>query len=74
MKVEKIEGLWARVESQGFRMRANIAMTPDVNIGDYVLVHAGFAIEKVKPEEAGEDLKLWSELIRLSVVEAGKTR
>lgn len=64
MKVEKLYGRWARVESQGLRMRVNIALTPDVKAGDHVLVHAGFAIEKLEQEIAKEDLKLWEELIR----------
>ena len=73
MKVERLEGSWAKVESQGLRMRVNVDLIPDVKIGDYVLVHAGFAIQKVKAEKAEEDLKLWAELIRLSLPGTAET-
>jgi hydrogenase expression/formation protein HypC len=35
----------------------------DVNIGDYVIVHAGLAIEIIDKQEAKETLKIWQELI-----------
>ena len=41
---------------------ANISLV-SVSIGDYVLVHAGFAIQKVDPKEAKETLALFSEIL-----------
>jgi hydrogenase expression/formation protein HypC len=35
----------------------------DAKVGDYVLVHAGYAIQKLSPEEAMETLRLWSEIL-----------
>ncbi|MHA1515447.1 MAG: HypC/HybG/HupF family hydrogenase formation chaperone, partial [Candidatus Heimdallarchaeaceae archaeon] len=34
-----------------------------LDIGDYVLVHTGFIIQKLDPEQAKEDLKLWDEIL-----------
>lgn len=42
--------------------KANISLV-EVSIGDYVLVHAGFAIQKVDPKEAKETLALFSEIL-----------
>jgi len=42
--------------------KANISLVT-VSIGDYVLVHAGFAIQKVDPKEAEETLALFREIL-----------
>lgn len=49
---------WAMVELGGVRYRANLDLLGEVTVGDYVLVHAGFALQKVAPEEAEETLEL----------------
>ncbi|MEM2093331.1 MAG: HypC/HybG/HupF family hydrogenase formation chaperone [Candidatus Bathyarchaeia archaeon] len=36
----------------------------DVKVGEYVLVHAGYAIQTLSPEEAEETLRLWSEILQ----------
>lgn len=46
----------------GTKRVVNVSLV-DVSKGDYVLVHAGFAIQKVDPEEAQETLRLFKELI-----------
>ncbi len=38
---------------------------PDVEIGDYVLIHAGYAIEKLSEEAAKESLEAWEELLEV---------
>ena len=38
-------------------------LLPDVEIGDYVLIHAGYAIEKLTEEAAKESLEAWEELL-----------
>ena len=63
MKVEKIEGAIATVESGGMEMQVDISLTPDVKVGEYVIVHAGFAIEKLKTDEAEETLKMIAEVV-----------
>ena len=52
----------AQVETMGFNHRVNIALVEDVMPGDYILVHAGFAIARIDPEEARETLQLMREL------------
>jgi len=58
MKVEKIEGDFAKVQSGRLLRTANIQMLTNIKVGDYLIVHAGFAIEKVDPVKAKETLKL----------------
>ena len=46
----------------GALFRAGLQMVDDVSVGDYVLLHAGFAIEKLKEEDALETLRLLQEM------------
>lgn len=57
MKVIKIEGHEGVVESGELRRKANFMMLKDVKVGEYVLLHAGFAITKVKTREAEETIR-----------------
>ena len=61
-KVTSIEGDMATIEVGGVRRFASLMLVDDVVVGDYVIVHAGFAIHKVDPEEAQESLRLLREL------------
>ena len=61
MQIKKIQGDFASVESGRLTRRVNIQMLPEVRPGDYVIVHAGFAIEKVDPQKAKETLRLIDE-------------
>lgn len=49
----------------GIMREASIDLTPDVKVGDYVLIHAGFAIEVVDPEYARETLELVKQMPEL---------
>ena len=49
----------------GVRQVAKINLLPDVEIGDYVLIHAGYAIEKLSEEAAKESLEAWEELLEV---------
>jgi len=49
----------------GNRLDANVALLPEVAVGDYVMVHAGFAISKYEPEDAQETLRLFEEIDRV---------
>lgn len=62
MKIRKIQGDFACVEAGGLLRTVNIQMLSGISIGDYVLVHAGFAIEKVNPKKAKETLRLIDEI------------
>jgi hydrogenase expression/formation protein HypC len=47
-------GRMASVDFQGNRIKASLAMTPEAGEGDWVLIHAGFAISRLDEEEAME--------------------
>ncbi len=51
-----------KVEYDGMERRVNLRLLKECVIGDYVLVHAGFAIEKVDRDKAVEQLRLLQEL------------
>jgi len=58
MKVKKLAGEFAEVETGRLIRTVNIQMLPSVKVGDYLLVHAGFAIGKIDPGKAQETLAL----------------
>ena len=47
----------------GVRQNARLDLLPDAGIGDYVLIHAGYAIEKLSEQAAKESLESWDELL-----------
>jgi len=63
-KILSIEGTKAGVDFGGVSREADITLVPDVEIGDYVLIHAGFAIQRLDENEAEESLALFRELAR----------
>jgi len=58
MKVKSIDGVKAIVELGGVERQGDIRLLDDVKVGDYVILHVGFAIEKIDEEYAKETLKL----------------
>ena len=62
VEVLSIEGQEAEVDFAGVRRRVSVVLTPEVRVGDYVVVHTGFAISVLDQEEAEETLKLFREL------------
>ena len=62
MKVVKIDGDEGLVESGGLKKKANFSLMKSVKPGDYILLHAGFAIEKIKDSEAKKTIKLLKSL------------
>jgi hydrogenase expression/formation protein HypC len=61
-KVVSIEGNTARVSVGGTLVKVALHLVDDVDIGDYVLVHTGFALQKVSEEEALETIELIKQL------------
>jgi hydrogenase expression/formation protein HypC len=51
-----------QVDFCGVRRTVNLAFTPEVSVGDFVLVHVGFAISKVDQEEAARTYKYLAEI------------
>jgi hydrogenase expression/formation protein HypC len=61
-QVTVVEGDQAQVDFGGVTRRVNVSLV-DARVGEWVVVHAGFAIEKMDEEEARETLKLWGEMM-----------
>jgi len=66
-KIVKIEDdqKHAIVDFGGARRRVNIMLVPEVKEGDYVIVHAGFAIQKMSKSDAKEILEDLNEIMKL---------
>ncbi len=62
MKISKIEGTLAKCESGGLTQDIRIDFITDARPGDYVMVHAGFAIEKMSEKEALANMELLEEI------------
>jgi hydrogenase expression/formation protein HypC len=54
----------AIVDLGGVRKEISLALVDDVGIGDYVIVHVGYALNKLDPEEAEKTLALFAEMAR----------
>ena len=65
VQVISIQGNEADVEIGGVKRHVSIMLTPEVKVGDYVLLHTGYAINVIDEEEAWETLKLFEEMARL---------
>lgn len=61
-KITEIQDRHAKVEIGGTIYTASLELLEDVRVGDYVLVHAGFAIQKLDEQEALETLSMFDEL------------
>ena len=62
MKIVEINGDEGLVESSGIKRKANFSLIKSPKVGEYVLLHAGFAIERVKEKEAQKTLKILREI------------
>lgn len=62
LRVKSIDGTVAEVELSGVSRRISLILTPEARVGDYVLVHTGFAIGVLDEEEAQQTLALLAEL------------
>ncbi|MBW2492282.1 MAG: HypC/HybG/HupF family hydrogenase formation chaperone [Deltaproteobacteria bacterium] len=64
-KIVKIEDNVATINVDGVRREASLVLLENPEVGDYVIVHAGFAINKINEEDALESLKLLREAAAL---------
>ena len=62
MKIIEIKGDEGLVESSGLKRKANFSLIKNPKIGEYVLLHAGFVIERIKEKEAQKTLKALREI------------
>jgi hydrogenase expression/formation protein HypC len=61
--VALLDDQWIEIEIGGIRTRASIALLDEVAIGEYVIVHAGFAIARLDVEEAEKTLALFDQIV-----------
>ncbi len=66
LRLVEREGDLGKVELSGTLREVGLQLVEDARPGDYVLVHAGFAIQKLDEQEALESLRLWEEMARLA--------
>ena len=61
-RIVELEDDKAVVDALGNRWRIRTTLTPEVKMGDIVLIHAGFAIARLDAKEAEETLKIFREM------------
>ena len=62
LKLVEINGNTATGEAMGMRREIRVDFIENPKVGDYVIVHAGFAIERLPERQAREDLDAWEEV------------
>lgn len=73
-KIVNINGDNAKVDfGEGVLRTVNVTLV-DAKVGDYVLVHAGYAIQVLSREEAQETLRLWNEILEGAKAEANELK
>jgi len=60
--IKAISGQQAEVDIEGITRDISLQLTPEAKVGDYVLMHTGYAISVIDPAEAEETMKLLKEL------------
>lgn len=61
--IQDIDGDTAEIDFGGVTRDANISLV-EADVGDYVIVHAGYAIERLDEEEAQKSLDAWDEVMK----------
>jgi hydrogenase expression/formation protein HypC len=64
-QIVKIENSMATINIDGAQVTASLLLLEDAKVGDYVIVHAGFAIHKIDEKEARKSLKILKEAAAL---------
>ena len=59
--IERLEGDDALIDAGGVRKRVSLALVTDAAPGDYVILHAGYAISRLDPDEAERTLALFAQ-------------
>ena len=62
LRLVEINGKEALGESMGLKRKIRVDFIEEPKVGDYVMVHAGFAIERIPEKQALEDLEAWEEV------------
>ena len=69
-RITQMNGMRGRIELEGNVIEADLSLVDAPEVGDWVLVHAGFAIEKLAPEDAEETLRLFEDVHRIETENA----
>jgi len=59
---EKLDNDMALIDLGGVRKEISLSLVDDVAVGDYVIVHVGYALTKLDPDEAERTLKLFADV------------
>ena len=59
--IQRLEGDEALIDAGGVKKRISLALVPETREGDYVVVHVGYALSRLDPEEAERTLALFAE-------------
>lgn len=62
LRITEVNGNEAVAEGVGLKRKIRVDFIPSPKAGDYVIVHAGFAIERLPEKQALEDIKAWEEV------------
>lgn len=62
VRIKSINGIEAEVEIGGITRKTSLMLTPEAKVGDYVLLHAGYAINILDQAEAEETLAIFAEM------------
>ncbi len=62
LKIVEIDGLNAVGEVEGLRRKMRLDFIKEPRLGEYVIVHAGFAIERLPEAQALADIEAWAEV------------
>ena len=68
-RIIEIDGDRAVADAMGSKWKIRTTLTPEIGLGDIVLVHAGYAITKVDEEEARKTWEIFEEIARLEAKE-----
>jgi hydrogenase expression/formation protein HypC len=63
--VQSIDGDYAQVDFGGVSKKVCVTLLPGLKVGEYVIVHTGYAIESMKPEEAKKTIDLFEEMAKM---------
>lgn len=66
LKIVEINGKEALGELNGVRKKIRVDLIENLKLGDYVMVHAGFALEIMKEKEANDTLRIFEEIHELA--------
>jgi hydrogenase expression/formation protein HypC len=65
-RIDEIDGEMATAEIMGVRRKISIVLVPDVKVNDYVMIHAGFAINQMDEKDARETEEMIIEVLKYS--------